>query len=935
MYLQAIIWLLALTASAHSAPLIGLITAFASTTLGGIIVNAAIGIALSIGSSLLQSLFSKKSQSRDPGTTVQLRVGGANPFMFPAGRTATAGVRAYYGVWSEGGTPNEYMTDVVMVSALPLSGGITGLYLNDQKVTIRTDLPKDAMGWPIQEYFKNGKYYAWIDTFDGNQTTANPFLRSKFGTHPNYPWNEDMIGRGVAYVTLTCRYDKDGLWSSGYPSMLIEIPSVPLYDVRKDSTAGGSGPHRWGVVSTYEPSNNAMVRAYNVARGFYFGTEWVYGGQNWPAYRLPASSWMAAMNACDIVVGGEPQFHGGGMIECDIEVATALEELLRSASGLIAEIGGQYKVRVGAPGAPVMGFTDANIIVTREQGYAPFPGLESTYNIARITYTEPGERWSTKESPERRDETAIVSDDGRELPFNVDLPWVLTNLTAQRIAKTALDNGRRFRRHSMYQAPLFWLIEPLDVVAWTSAHNQYVAKEFDVEQISGNSAMMQSIIIRENDPSDYAWNPLIDPLPYQIIPVVPDVVPPQPVTGWQVFPAIIKDETGRDRRPSIEVRFDGALTDIDRVRVQVRIEGTSSLIWDNTVVYPATPTTTAAIILNGDFPPNVACQVRGRFIPYTDRDTEWTDWLDVTTPNVKLVPNVDFDPYDGVTGFENLDDDLLGYQDWLGSGRREIERRLEEFDLWISDQDLGNAYDRQKIREQLTATYENSTAEWKFAVDVVATETTAVAQRVETLTATVNDNYSQYQSTVVTQATINSAFTASLNSLSATVFDPLTGLPATATAVNGLSAEVSVIDGILVAQAEAITSLSAATDPSLTTTANFRMSVVTGPAGYARIGAEGRSGGAGAWRTAGWYIDVPNNPVLPTRFAVQADQFVVTTNATNAGVNPMIWEGGTLYLSALRAKWANIDNVVVTNAQIANAAITSTKLGNITVLMVS
>lgn len=848
MYFQALIWLFVLAGTANAAPVVGLFTAFASTTLGSIIINAAVGIALSIGSSLLSNLFAKKTQSRDPGTTVQLRVGGANPLAFPLGRCATAGIRTYYGVWSAGGTPNEYMVDVIAVSALPVPGGMTGLWMNDRKVTVRTDLPKTEMGWPIQEYFKNGAYYAWIDFHDGTQTDANPYLRSKFGSHPNYPWTSDMVGRGVAYVTLTARYDKDGLWQSGYPTLLIETASVPLYDIRKDSSMGGVGLHRWDNPATWEPSNNAMVRAYNVARGaFYYNGEWVYGGQNWPALRLPASSWMAAMNACDTVVGGEPQFHGGGTLECDMEVATVLEELLRSSSALIAEIGGAYKVRVGAPGAPVMGFTDANIIVTREQGYTPFPGLESTYNIARITYTEPVEQWGTKESPERRDAAAILSDDNRELPFSVDLPWVLSNLTAQRIGKTALENGRRFRRHSMYHAPLFWLIEPLDVVAWTSAHNQYVAKEFEVEQISGNSGMFQSLIIRENDPSDYVWNPLVDPLPYQIIPVVPDIVPAQVITGWQVFPAIIKDEQGRDRRPAIEIRFDGALTDIDRVDVEIRTDGETDVIWSGAIPYPTVPTSVARAVLGAELPPNSQFEVRGKFIPWTDRDTVWSAWLPVTTPDVKLIAGLDFDPFAGLVGFEQLEDDLNDYQNWVGGGIRDVTERLDELETIVADQDLGNSTIAQKLREQTTAATETTRAEYTREINVVATQTSALASVVE--------------------------------QLDAEVFDPDTGLPAVAGAVSALEAYAGP-DGTL---ANAITSLNASSDPNNVAEANFRMSVGSGPAGIgARLGAEGRVGGSGTWRTAGWYIDVPTDPLLPTRFTVQADQFVVLAGSGSA-----------------------------------------------------
>lgn len=875
MYLQALIWfLLALfvVTPAEADPITGLIVAFAQTAIGGYIINAAIGIALSVGASLLQGLFAKKSESRDPGTTVQLRVGGGNPLVFPLGRAPTAGVRIYSGTWDDGKTPNAYLVDVLALSAIPLPGAPVVLWMNDRKVTVRTDLPKTEMGWPIEEYYKTKKrrYHAWVDFFDGTQTTANPYLLSKFGGHPDYPWQSDMIGRGVAYATITCLWDKHGLWTSGYPNALFELPSIPLYDVRKDSTQGGSGSHRWGQFNTYEPSNNSMVRAYNVIRGIYYNDEWVFGGQNWPAHRLPVSSWMAAMNACDIVVGGEPQYHGGGIVECDFEVATVIEELMRSSSALIAEVGGAYKVRVGAPGAPVMSFTDNNIVVTREQGYDPFPGLESTYNIARITYTEPGERWNSKESPERRDEDAIISDDNRELPFSIDLPWVLSNLTAQRIGKAALENGRRFKRHSAYYPPLFWLIEPLDVVAWTSGHNQYVNKSFDVEQITGSSSLMQAMVIRENEPSDFAWNPVTDPLAYQVVPVVPNPTPSQLMSGWQVFPAAIVDEEGRERRPSIEVHFTGDLTDIDRVLVQVKPEGVDDdqLIFDGSVPYPTEPVPIARIILNGSFPPNARFEVRGQFVPFTDRDTEPSAWLPVTTPDIKLVAGLDFDPYEGVTGFDNLDGDLAGYQQWVGSGIREIERRLEELELVITDQDLGNAYDRQQIRQGIAATYEQSTAEWSNAVDVVATSNSALSQRVETL--------------------------------SAEVFDPATGLPSVAGAVNALSAYAGP-DGTL---AEAVTALNAASSPDQVNEANFRMQTVAGPAGYSRIGAQTRQGGSGAWRGSAWYLDTPNDPLLPTRFVVDSQQMVFGDSSSGSLINPLIYDNGVWRLNV-----ANIGTV--------------------------
>lgn len=924
--IQSLIWFLVaffVATPAYAPPVFGAVAAFASTAIGSIVVNAVIGIALSVGASLLSNLFTKKSESRDPGTTIQLRVGGNNPLMVPVGRTATAGVRVYYGTWASRdtisgfftGTPNEFMVDVLAVSAVPVPGGMTGLWMNDQKVTVRTDLPKTEMGWPIQEYFKNGRHHAWVDFHDGTQTVPNAYLRSKFGNSESYPWTNDMIGRGIAYATITCRYDKDGLWQSGYPSVLIEVQSIPLYDPRKDSTVGGNGPHRWGQVNTYEPSNNAIVRAYNVARGIYYGNEWVFGGQNWPAHRLPASSWMAAMNAADVMVGGEPQFHGGGMVECDMEVATVLEELLRSSSALIAETGGQYKIRVGAPGAPVMAFDDSHIVVTREQGYEPFPGLEETYNTAIISYTEPGERWATKESPSRRDIAAIASDDGRELPFSVDLPWVLSNLTAQRIGKAALENGRRFRRHSMHHAPLFWLIEPLDVVAWTSQHNSYTAKEFDVEQISSSSSMIQSVVIRENDPNDYVWNPLVDPLPYEVIPISPDLVPAQVVTGWQVFPATIKDDQGRDRRPSIEVRFDGALTDIDRVLIQVRIAGNDALVFDSSVSYPREPITTARAILNGDFPGDTKCEVRGRFVPFTDRSTEWTGWLEVTTPDVKLGSlDVEFDEI-----AEEVTEYVADRMDWTIYNTREVienARRNALQDTWGT---IGAEMDRQSIRKELFSQIGNAQAAWTKEILVQTGPGSAIAQSVEELRAEVFDPVTGLPATAGALTALTTrvntvgggieAMSQDLTDLTSEVFDPVTGLPATAGALSILSTDVSNLGGVVTAQGNAITSLNSSVG-NISASGLFRVYTSAAPSGaLARIALSVAASAGASPVTAAMFMDARSDGTSEIALVAGRVSIVTGTAGTATRYDLFTVQSGVAYISNARIIGLTASNI--------------------------
>ncbi|MET3602223.1 hypothetical protein ABID12_004197, partial [Martelella mangrovi] len=342
---------------AHAGFIVGAIGAVASFIGSvGVIGQTIIGIGLSVGASLIQRAIAgkqKRPEARDPGVSLSLRMGDNQPITFIAGDYATAGRRKYAGVWgSEGGTPNAYFVDVIELSNLPQSG-LNGVWVDDQKVTLLTDEAHGEFGFPVSEYRENGTDHMWVKFHDGNQTAADGYLVDRFGSDAERPWHAAMIGLGCAYTIVTCRYNRD-LFSSA-PSMLFELGSIPLYDPRKDSSVGGSGAHRWDNPATWEPSNNLFVIMYNVERGIYYGDQWIYGGQNLSAYRQPIANWMAAMNEADALVddgNGEmvPAFRGGYEFIGNERPLDALEELRLACNALLAEVGGIFKVQVGAPG---------------------------------------------------------------------------------------------------------------------------------------------------------------------------------------------------------------------------------------------------------------------------------------------------------------------------------------------------------------------------------------------------------------------------------------------------------------------------------------------------------------------------------------------------------------------------------------------------------
>ncbi|MGM4981864.1 phage tail protein [Rhizobium sp. 11_C7_N12_5] len=598
----------------------------------GLIVRAALGLGLSL---LQQTLNRQKNKQSSVGSVLEIKMGDDQPMTFPVGSRAVGGRRKYIGSWgSAGGTPNAYLTDVIEISNLPSYAGplgISSLWVGQQKCGVLWDRPDpDGRGYPVQQFMKpNGTVYMWIKYYDGTQTQADPFLVSKFGSHPDRPYGADRIGRGCQYVIVTTRLDNDLQLGGSPPEILVEPHPTPMYDPRKDSTNGGSGSHRFGDWTTYGPTLNPMVIAYNIVRGVYYtADEWVFGGQNVAASRLPNSAWFAAMNECD----RDGQYRCGLEVQCDQEPLDVIEDLRVACAGRLAEVGGMIKPLVGAPGAAIYAFDDTGIIITDEQDFEPFPSLTSTHNSIAGTYPEPEQRWTVTDAPEARNLDQEAQDGQRSLPAPVRFDAVPFSDQVQHLMKTMAAEQRRFRIHTLTLPPSAYALEPNDVTSWTSARNVYGNKKFIVTAITGLAGMLQRVTLLEIDPTDYDPPTVYVPAPNGWI--GPITAPSQPMTGWTVEPSTIKDAGGIDRRPAIKISCAQDLEDVAGVWVQVRVKATGDVVFDSDSNQYASP---YSWIISGNWMiSNTDYEARGRYLPKSNRATDWSAWLTVKTPNVLI-----------------------------------------------------------------------------------------------------------------------------------------------------------------------------------------------------------------------------------------------------------------------------------------------------------
>ncbi|ORE89737.1 DUF1983 domain-containing protein [Aurantimonas sp. 22II-16-19i] len=695
----------------------------------------AIGTAIKIGLSLLK----KQEKAAVAGTKTEIDVGGDNPISFVMGRYATAGQLVYVNTnGSNNDAENGYVYQVISLGDLP-GQGITGLWIYDEKVDISGFTGPESYnhyrGFLIEEFASDETGRAlWFRYYDGTQTEADAYLVDEFGADPDYPFTADMVGRGTPYIILTAAYDPEIF--SGIPQVLVETDGIPLYDPRQDSSVGGNGSQRWSDPSTWAPSSNNIVQVYNVLRGIRYQGEWIWGGQSIGAHQLPLANWFAAMNACDAAIalqggGSEPQFRSGLEVSTDQEPADVVEELLKGCNGYIAEVGGVYKVSVGAPAAPVYSFTDASIVVTQPQQLDPFPGLQNTTNGARASYPEPEEKWVNKDAPPYIRPDLETADDGRRLLADLKFPYVPFNTQVQRLIRAAVEDARRFRQHQITLPPEAWAFEPLDVFAWSSDRNGYEEKRFLVTGMSGGSNLLQTVTLKEIDPSDYSWSPASDERPYSVGFLGTIRPGPQAFSGWQVAAAAIADPATGRRRPSIAIFYAGGQIDVTDIRVQVRNAATGDVVFDATMAYDAPLETQYSRVLNGTFLPETAYEARGIYRSVSGRRFVWSEWLPVTTGVEDLQLGLDQLAQEARAILDGLREDLDAAVVEAGEMASELEGQADA----LAAETQTRAAEAAALAQEIAAEVQARIASAGANADAIAAEAQARADAIAALAA--------------------------------------------------------------------------------------------------------------------------------------------------------------------------------------------------------
>ena len=708
----------------------------ASTFLSGAVGSFLLKAAVGIGLNLLAQSIAGKPQEPVFAINGSLQAGGDLPRSFLIGRTSTAGSLVWVNTWGhDGDTPNAYLTQVIALSDLPVAG-LREVWVNGQKVTLDYNTPDMSWGWQVKEYRNDGDNL-WVKFYDGTQTVADSFLVNTC-SNQNRQWDVNRVGRGVAYAIVTARVSKQMF--SGIPNFKFELDGFKFYDPSKDSTNGGNGSHRWSDPSTWGGDGDHLpaVQEYNLLRGLRWNNQWFYGVQGMSAARLPADNWIKAINKCRAPIYGanglEPTYRAGGEITIDAPLANALEALNTACQGRIAEVGGFYQMFLGSPDAPVIHFTDDDILSTDEQTFTPFFGLSDTINGVSATYPSFTDGWVMKSAPSlfRADLEALHGN--RRLMAKVELNFVPYAEQVQRLMNSALEEGQRARRHTLVIPPRFWAYAVPGVIwSWTSKRNGYVNKLMRIDGSVDRANLDVLADMTEVDPSDYDWESGSDYRP-PVDGAVGAMRPlPTPIFDFAVMPDVAKDSDGTNRRCAIRLIWDGAVTGVDTVMFDVRLKSTLADVYKGRTEDVERG---ALLIAPGILLPNTLYEVRARYSSY-DGSTPfvWSDWIEVRTADIRLGA-LDLYPFD-INQFTESYQQLRRDE---AQNLRYIRDEVTRVNNALNDLSADAEFQRQGIRETIAVSVGNSRSEYKRLILVEASERKALATRIETLDVEFSQN---------------------------------------------------------------------------------------------------------------------------------------------------------------------------------------------------
>ena len=306
-------------------------------------------------------------------------------------------------------------------------------------------------------------------TFEkGDQTTSNGFAVANIGD----AWTTDHKLQGIAYVYISCVFDVEKF--TRYPQFSFEIEGKKVVDPRVHATN-----------RTFSSNPALIIRDYLKDSTYGFGaTDSEINDE------ASGAGFKQASNDCDddITTTGsstEDRFTLNGEFSSNEEPQRILEHMLSACGGHLTYNNGQFSLFVGKGRTASGTITDDKVlapiqITTKASGMG-------TANGVKATYVRPSDDYIGGEITPYKDSTFLTEDTpsgeasaNYEKFLNLSFPYTHTTFTAQRLARMALNYGRKNQTLSVVVPIEFLSHQVGDVVNFTNERLGYDGKDFEI-----------------------------------------------------------------------------------------------------------------------------------------------------------------------------------------------------------------------------------------------------------------------------------------------------------------------------------------------------------------------------------------------------------------------------------------------------------------------
>lgn len=444
----------------------------AGLMIAGVIATGGLGTALIVAGIAVQAasafIFKDKvpgSGYRDQSERKQMLRSASAPETVVVGKTMMSGL-LFFAEEEEGEQDeNEELYMALAIASHPIHK-LGQIYFNDDKI--------EDLGDNAQYEFHNGR------------TEADPYLLKHAPS-----WKEDMIGRGLAWLRLTLRFDQEK-FPYGVPNVKSELWGKEIYDPRTEKTA-------W--------SNNGALVILDYYR-HYLGVP--DSDIDWNAFKVAA-------DICDETVQtpdgkSEPRYTLNGAYELEESPASVLEMMHKCIAGEPTYIAGKHGILMQVYNGPALLTIDESQIIDTVT-VTPELSLRDATNAIYDTFVDAEQQYNkTDFEPVVIEEW--IEEDGLEIKENMDYRFVTSPYQANRLANLYLRKKRAGRRIQLRMNLDGYAYRPGDVIKLELPSLGISDLEFRIADWKFHPSEGVEITLEEDGPyiyEDLASKPFVRP----------------------------------------------------------------------------------------------------------------------------------------------------------------------------------------------------------------------------------------------------------------------------------------------------------------------------------------------------------------------------------------------------------------------------------------